>query len=292
MGGTWKYIKLTYAMMWIGNLALAGVPPFAGFFSKDMVLEVAYAAHTGVGNYAFALGIIAAGFTAFYSWRLLFMTFHGEKRWGGHGHGHDDHGHGHDDHGHGHTPHESPLVMLVPLLLLAVGAVFAGYFFYDGFVGEEREAFWKGAIYVSEANKVIEHAHHVPAWVKAAPLVVTALGIFVAWVFYVAKPRWPAALAATHREAYAFLLNKWYFDELYNLVFVGGARALGRLFWKGGDGAIIDGLGPNGISARVLDVARRAVRLQSGFVYHYAFAMLIGVAVLVSWYVYKMGVTP
>ncbi|MFZ2870687.1 NADH-quinone oxidoreductase subunit L [Zavarzinia sp.] len=288
MGGTWKYIKLTYAMMWIGNLALAGVPPFAGFFSKDMILEVAYAAHTGVGNYAFTLGIIAAGFTAFYSWRLLFMTFHGEKRWGGHGHG----DHGHDDHGHGHTPHESPWVMTIPLLALAVGAMFAGYVFFDDFVGEGREAFWGGSIFVSEANKVIEHAHHVPEWVKLLPLVVTALGIFVAWVFYIAKPRWPAALAATHREAYAFLLNKWYFDELYNLVFVGGARALGRLFWKGGDGAIIDGLGPNGISARVLDVARRAVRLQSGFVYHYAFAMLIGVAVLVSWYVYKMGVTP
>lgn len=294
MGGTWKYIKFTYAMMWIGNLALAGVPFFAGFYSKDMILEVAYAAHTGVGTYAFWLGIIAASFTAFYSWRLLFLTFHGEKRWGGHGHGHDDHAHGHDDHGHGHghTPHESPLVMTIPLAILAIGAVFAGFWFYDGFVGEHREAFWGGAIFVAETNKVIEHAHHVPGWVKLLPLIVTAGGIFVAFVFYILKPKWPARLAETHREAYAFLLNKWYFDELYNLLFVKGARLFGRIFWKQGDGAIIDGLGPNGISARVLDIARRAVRLQSGFVYHYAFAMLIGVALLVTWYVYRMGVTP
>ena len=293
MGGTWKYIKFTYAMMWIGNLALAGVPFFAGFYSKDMIIEVAYSAHSGVGNYAFTLGVLAAAMTAFYSWRLLFMTFHGEKHWGGHGH--DDHGHAHDGHGHddhGHTPHESPLVMLLPLALLAVGAVFSGWYFYDSFVGEAREAFWNGAIFVGEHNEVIEHAHHVPEWVKLAPLVATVLGILIAFWFYILKPRIPVALAKTNKELYAFLLNKWYFDELYNLVFVRGAWAIGKLFWKGGDGKIIDGLGPNGISARVLDVARRAVRLQSGYLYHYAFVMLIGVAVLVTWYIYRMGVTP
>ncbi len=292
MGGIWRHIKLTYAMMWIGNLALAGVPFFAGFYSKDMILEVAYSAHSGVGSYAFALGIIAAMFTAFYSWRLLFMTFHGEPRWGGHGHGHDDHGHGHDDHGHGHTPHESPWVMTIPLILLAIGAVAAGFVFYDDFVGEHREAFWGGAIFVGAHNEVIEHAHHVPVWVKLLPLVVTAFGIFLAWVFYILKPTWPSRLAKTHKELYAFLLNKWYFDELYDLIFVRPAKAIGRLFWKGGDGRIIDGLGPDGISARVLGIARRAVKLQSGYVYHYAFAMLIGVAALVSWYVYRIGVTP
>ena len=293
MGGTWKYIKFTYVMMWIGNLALAGVPFFAGFYSKDMIIEVAYSAHSGVGNYAFTLGVLAAAMTAFYSWRLLFMTFHGEKPWGGHGHGHDDHhAHGHDDHGHGHTPHESPLVMTIPLALLAVGAIFSGFFFYDDFVGHHREAFWGGAIFVGAANEVIEHAHHVPTWVKLAPLVATVLGIAIAFWFYILKPRLPDALAKTHKELYAFLLNKWYFDELYHLVFIRGAVWFGRLFWKGGDGKIIDGFGPNGISARVLDVARRAVKLQSGYLYHYAFVMLIGVAALVSWYIYRMGVTP
>jgi NADH-quinone oxidoreductase subunit L len=293
MGGIWRHIKLTYALMWIGNLALAGVPFFAGFYSKDMVLEVAFAAHTGVGTYAFGLGIIAAMFTAFYSWRLLFMTFHGEPRWGGHGHGHDGHAaHGHDDHGHSHTPHESPWVMTIPLILLAIGAIGSGFFFYDDFVGENREAFWGGAIFIGAHNEVIEHAHHVPTWVKLLPLVVTAFGIFLAFVFYILKPKWPERLAQTHKELYAFLLNKWYFDELYDLLFVRPARAIGRLLWKGGDGRIIDGLGPDGISARVMDIARRAVKLQSGFVYHYAFAMLIGVAALVSWYVYRIGVTP
>ncbi|MFA5123243.1 NADH-quinone oxidoreductase subunit L [Zavarzinia sp.] len=292
MGGTWKYIKFTYVVMWIGNLALAGIPIFAGFYSKDTILEVAFAAGSGVGNYAYVLGTLAAMMTAFYSWRLLFMTFHGEKRWG-----HDDHGHGHaaeahDDHGHGHVPHESPLVMTIPLGLLAVGAVLSGIVFFDSFVGEGREHFWQGAIFVGESNKVLEAAEHIPEWGKLLPLFLSVAGIGLAWLFYIAKPKLPVALAKTNRELYAFLLNKWYFDELYDLVFVRSARAIGRLFWKGGDGKIIDGLGPDGVSARVLDVARRAVRLQSGYVYHYAFVMLIGVAAFVSWYVYRMGVTP
>ncbi|RJF87458.1 NADH-quinone oxidoreductase subunit L [Oleomonas cavernae] len=289
MGGLWRHIKLTYALMWIGNLALAGIPLFAGYYSKDTILEVAFAAHTGVGTYAYILGTLAAMMTAFYSWRLLFMTFHGEARWG-HGHGHGDHGHG--DHGHAHTPHESPLVMTIPLIVLALGAAAAGIIFFDDFVGHHREAFWGGAIFVAETNKVLEEAHHIPEWAALLPLVLSVFGIFLAWVFYIARPKWPAALAQTHKELYAFLLNKWYFDELYDLLFVRPAKAIGRLLWKGGDGRIIDGLGPDGISARVLDIARRAVKLQSGFVYHYAFAMLIGVAALVSWYVYRIGVTP
>ncbi len=282
MGGLWRHIKFTYAVMWIGSLALAGIPLFAGYFSKDTILEVAYAAHSGPGTYAFWLGSAAAAMTAFYSWRLLFMTFHGKARWAGHGH---------DDHGHAHTPHESPLTMTVPLALLALGAALAGMIFYDNFVGNLREVFWAGSIHVAAGNHVLEEAHHVPEWAKLLPLVLSLGGILVAFWFYILRPRLPVALAETNPLLYRFLLNKWYFDELYDFIFVRPAFALGRLFWKGGDGRVIDGLGPDGVSARVLDLARRAARLQTGYVYHYAFAMLIGVAALVTWYVYRIGVT-
>jgi NADH-quinone oxidoreductase subunit L len=263
--------------MWIGNLALAGIGipgldiGFAGFYSKDMILESAWGAHSAVGSYAFWLGIFAAFLTAFYSWRLLFMTFHGTPRA--------------DEKVMAHV-HESPKVMLIPLLVLAAGAVFAGALGYSLFVGEGMEHFWRESLLVLPGHNSIEAAHHAPFWVKAAPLVVGLAGIGIAYLFYIAQPALPAMVAARFRVLYLFLYNKWYFDELYDAIFVRPAVHLGRGLWKSGDGALIDGVGPDGIAAATLDLARRASRLQSGYVYHYAFAMLIGVVLLVSWYLF------
>jgi NADH-quinone oxidoreductase subunit L len=274
MGGLWNKIPVTYALMWIGSLALAGVPPFAGFYSKDTILEAAYAAHTGVGDYAFWLGVAAAFMTAFYSWRLLFMTFHGAPRA--------------DKHVMEHV-HESPRVMIWPLYVLAAGAVLAGMLLVGPLVGEGREAYWAHAIRVLRDPDPLEAMHHVPAIVSLCPTLVGLVGIAMAYVMYIARPEWPARIARTFRGLYLFLLNKWYFDELYDALFVRPALAIGRGLWKGGDGAVIDGLGPDGFAAVTRDVARRASRLQSGYVYHYAFAMLIGVVVLVSFYLYRLG---
>jgi len=269
MGGLWKMIPVTYAVMWIGSLALAGVWPFAGFYSKDIILEAAYAAHTGVGAYAFWMGIAAAFLTAFYSWRLLIMTFHGKPRA--------------DEHVLAHV-HESPKVMLIPLILLAVGALFTGVLGYSSFVGEGASGFWESAILILPHHEALEHAHHVPAWVKWLPLGVGLAGILLAYILYMFAPGIPGAIAGTFRGIYKFLLNKWYFDELYDAIFVRPAFYLGRQFWKTGDGTLIDGLGPDGLSAATVDIAKRGGRLQSGYVYHYAFAMLIGVVLLISWY--------
>jgi NADH-quinone oxidoreductase subunit L len=268
MGGIWRTIPYTYAMMWIGSLALAGLPPFAGFFSKDIVLEAAWAAPGAVGQFAFWMGILAAFMTAFYSWRLLFMTFHGESR----------------------APkkvldhaHESPWVMLGPLVVLSVGAVLAGWIGYDAFVGDSRLAFW-GQSVVQGENDVIYAAHHVPLWVKLLPLVMAVSGIGLAYLMYMARPDLPGRVVASIKPVWQFVYNKWYFDELYAFLFVRPAGALGTFFWKGGDGAVIDGYGPDGISALTSRLSRRTSRLQTGYLYHYAFVMLAGVVVFVTWY--------
>ena len=269
MGGIWKHIKVTYILMWIGSLALAGIPPFAGFYSKDIVLEAAWGAHTGVGQYAFWLGITAAFLTAFYSWRLLIMTFHGTPRA--------------DETTMAHV-HESPMVMVLPLVVLAAGACLAGVLAYDLMVGHHMAEFWGKSIVVLEHHKAMENAHHVPLWVKLLPLVVGVAGIAMAYVFYMFAPGIPGAIAARFQGIYQFLLNKWYFDELYDKVFVKPSFYLGRNLWKTGDGTLIDGLGPDGVSAAVKHIARRASALQTGYLYHYAFAMLAGIVVLVTWY--------
>ncbi|PIW29119.1 MAG: NADH-quinone oxidoreductase subunit L [Rhodospirillales bacterium CG15_BIG_FIL_POST_REV_8_21_14_020_66_15] len=269
MGGIWKHIKVTYILMWIGSLALAGIPPFAGFYSKDIVLEAAWGAHTGIGQYAFWMGIAAAFLTAFYSWRLIVMTFHGTPRA--------------DEHVMAHV-HESPMVMILPLVVLAGGASLAGVLAYDLMVGSQVAQFWGNSIVVLEHHKALENAHHVPLWVKVLPLVVGVGGIALAYVFYLLAPSIPGALAARFQGLYRFLLNKWYFDELYDKIFVKPAFYLGRNFWKTGDGTLIDGLGPDGVSAAVRYIARRASALQTGYLYHYAFAMLAGIVVLVTWY--------
>lgn len=273
MGGLWKHIKVTYAMMWIGSLALAGFPIFAGYYSKDMILEVAYAAG-GVGQYAYIMGMAAAILTAFYSWRLLFMTFHGKPR---------------ADHHVMEHVHESPMIMLAPLFVLALGAVFAGIAFHDGFIGHHWKEFWGSSILILENHKAMDEAHHVPFLVKVGPIIVGIIGIFIAWIAYIRDTSLPHRVAAQQPLLYSFLLNKWYFDELYDRIFVRPTFWLGRLLWKGGDGKIIDGLGPDGLAATVVRLARRASILQSGYVYHYAFAMLIGVAALVTYFFSAMG---
>ena len=273
MGGIWKMVPVTYAVMWIGSLALSGVWPFAGFYSKDIILEAAYAAESGVGYYAFWLGILAAFMTAFYSWRLLFMTFHGTPRA--------------DETVMAHV-HESPKVMLIPLMLLATGACFAGYIGYEAFVGQGASDFWLSAIFVSPEHTALEKAHDVPLWVKLSPLVVGAAGIGLAVVLYVMAPDLPSRIAARFQKLYQFLLNKWYFDELYDALFVRPAFRLGRGLWKTGDGDIIDGIGPDGIASTTQSVAKKAGALQSGYLYHYAFAMLIGVVVLITFYLFTL----
>jgi NADH-quinone oxidoreductase subunit L len=272
MGGLRRRIPATYAVMWIGSLALAGIWPFAGYYSKDTILESAYAAHTGVGLYAFWLGIFAAFITAFYSWRLLFMTFHGAPR---------------ADAEVMHHVHESPPVMLWPLYALSVGALVSGFGLFHLFVGEGREAFWGDAIKVLADHQSVEGAEHVPAWVSYLPLVAGLAGIAVAYLAYVARPGIPARVTTQFRALYLFLLNKWYFDELYDALLVRPAMALGVGLWKRGDGAVIDGLGPDGLATATRDLAVRASRLQTGYLYHYAFAMLIGVVALVSWYLLR-----
>ena len=259
MGGLAGKIPFTTTMMAIGTLALTGFPMTAGYFSKDAIIEAAFASHNAAQTYAFILLVAAAFMTSFYSWRLFFLTFTGKPRWGHAAHGRDDHGHhghGHDDHGHGsHEPHEAPFVMLLPLLLLAIGALVAGFVFAPAFIGESYDHFWKGALFTSEHNHILHDMHGVPGWVKYSPFVMMILGFLLAFLFYVAKPHLPRELAESQPILYRFLLNKWYFDEIYDFIFVNPAKAIGRFLWKQGDGRIIDGIGPDGVAAHVSNIA-------------------------------------
>jgi NADH-quinone oxidoreductase subunit L len=355
--------------MLVGTLAITGVGipltaiGFAGFLSKDAIIESAFAASQG----AFWLLVVAAGMTSFYSWRLIFLTFYGAPRWGGHtanghgahGHGHaadlgngydalhgqgHGHGHGHDDHGHtAHGPHESPLVMLVPLGVLALGACFSGMIWYKVFFGDEDamrswfamapaahaaaegEGHAKaegeghaaaetaaadtateghaategeghaatphavtgeappGAIFMGPDNHVIHDAHEAPKWVKVSPFVAMLTGLALAWLFYIRRPDLPGRLAAQQRPLYLFLLNKWYFDELFDWTIVRPAMWLARTLWKKGDGSVIDG-GINGLAMGVIPrLTRAAMRLQSGYIFTYAFMMVVGITILVTW---------
>jgi NADH-quinone oxidoreductase subunit L len=300
MGGLWKAIPFTWAMMLIGNLALTGVGiPYldiglAGFYSKDAIINATFSAHTSIGVYAFTLLVISAGMTSFYSWRQFLMTFHGRYR--GLDHQHLDHSASHahdepdtDDHAHHHAPkleemQESPLTMLVPLGLLATGAVFAGMAFFHYFIGEGAHDFWRASLFVPSGAE-----GELPVWVVLTPLTVTIVGFAIAYYYYILHPDLPRKLAARRGLLYLFLFNKWYFDELYDLIFVRPAFFIGRFLWKKGDGLVIDGLGPDGISTRVLDAARGAVKLQSGYVYHYALAMLLGVVALATWFLATGG---
>ena len=265
MGGLAPMIRITWLMMIIGNLALTGFPFTAGYFSKDAVIESSYAANWG---FAFWLLIVAAFCTSFYSWRLAFMTFNGAPR---------------ADQKTMEHVHESPNVMLIPLYVLAVGALAAGFVFKDYFIGHEYKEFWAGSL---ADNEIMHAMHEVPGWVVWSPFIAMALGFVVAFLFYIRDTSLPKKLAAQHEPLYKFLLNKWYFDELYDFIFVRPAMWLGRFFWKKGDGYVIDGFGPDGVSAVVADVTRGVVRLQTGYLYHYAFAMMIGIAALISWFMF------
>ena len=270
MGGLRKKIPLTYWLMVIGTLALTGFPFTAGYFSKDAIIEAAYAGKNPFAIYGFVCTVVAAALTSFYSWRLIFKTFHGEPH----------------DHHHYEAAHESPMVMLVPLFVLAAGSILAGYPFYEYFAGHHVEEFFRQSLSFSKANTILEDMHHVPAWVVWTPTVMMVLGFAIAYLFYIRDPRIPVEMARNHQLLYRFLLNKWYFDELYDFIFVRPAKWLGTTLWKRGDGWLIDGFGPDAVSARVLDVMRNVVRLQTGYLYHYAFAMLIGAAALVTWFMF------
>ncbi|HWD29841.1 MAG TPA: NADH-quinone oxidoreductase subunit L [Rhizomicrobium sp.] len=308
MGGLYKAIPFTWAMMLIGNLALTGVGipnlhiGLAGFYSKDSIIDAAYASHSPMAGYAFTLTLLAAAMTSFYSWRQFLMTFHGRYRGQdkadlSHGDGHSHSEEEADDHGH-HAPalsevHEAPLVMLVPLGVLALGAVFAGIAFDHFFIGHASAGFWHGALGAIAGNGLKPQVEEFPEWVEIAPIVLTLFGFGIAYYYYIMNPELPRQMAAKRGMLYLFLYNKWYFDELYDFLFVRPAQRLGRFLWKFGDGKVIDGLGPDGIAARVLDATRGAVRLQSGYVFHYAFAMLIGVVALATWFaVSMMGAAP
>ncbi len=273
MGGIWKKIPFTYAMFWIGSLALAGVPFFAGYYSKDMILEAAFAGHGWTAKYAFIMGMAAAFLTAFYSWRLIIMTFHGAPR---------------ADHHTMEHVHESPAVMLIPLFVLALGALFTGAYFYSDFVGHHWAEFWNGAIVNAPHNHIMHEAHEVPSWVPLAPTVAGILGIALAYVFYMFAPGIPGRIAAAVPGLYRFLLNKWYFDELYDRIFVRPARCLAQLLWKVGDVKIIDGM-PNGAASLTAQASARVVKLQSGRVANYAFAMIIGLVLFISIFLFGVG---
>ncbi|QJU58738.1 NADH-quinone oxidoreductase subunit L [Sphingomonas sp. AP4-R1] len=325
-GGLAKKIPLTFLAMTAGTLAITGVGiedvfGFAGFYSKDSIIEAAYAKGTTAGGVAYFVGISAALLTSFYSWRLVFLTFFGKPRWeqskhiqhavhdahghGDHGHGHEDHdhGHGHDhahghaahDHGHDHAhdhghasdgtagyhPHESPIVMLLPLVILSIGAIFAGFVFAVPFIGAGAEAFWHGSLHV---NEHLSHAmHEIPELAKLAPSIVMILGLAIAYWAYMLSPSIPGRFVATFGGLYRFLLNKWYFDELYDLIFVRPAFALGRFLWKRGDQQTIDRFGPNGAAAVVKFSSVASGKLQSGYVYTYALVMLLGLAAAATW---------
>ena len=266
MGGIWRKIPVTYAVMWIGSLALAGIPIFAGYYSKDAILEAAFARGSAVGMYGFLCGTVAAFLTAFYSWRLLILTFHGTSRASA------------DKLAH---VHESPAVMLGPLVVLALGAVAAGFAFEGSFIGEGWLEFWRGSIVNAPGNTVLDDMRHVPGIVSLLPTLVGVLGIALAYVMYVARPELPERLAAAVPGVYRFVLNKWYFDELYNFVFVRPAIWLARTLWQVGDAQLIDGI-PNGIASLTSDSSAQVVRIQTGSIAVYAFTMLIGLVLLVS----------
>lgn len=290
-GGLRKEIPLTFWAMMAGTLAITGVGivglgGFAGFYSKDAIIEVAFASGTEVGQFAFFIGVLAALLTSFYSWRLMFLTFWGTPRWIQSEHiQHSVHKTpeeaGADQTG-GYHPHESPVSMLIPLGVLATGAVFAGFLFHNQFVeAAEGAAFWAGSLAFDE--HLMHEIHNVPMWVKLSSTVamLTGLGTAIFMYFY-GKDR-PARLAATFSPLYKFFFNKWYFDELYHLIFIRPAFWLGRLFWKTGDEGIIDRFGPNGIASVIASGTGVMKRFQSGYLYTYALVMLLGLAAAATW---------
>jgi len=275
-GGLRHKIPYSFAAMLIGTLAITGVGiplsgiGFAGFFSKDAIIESAFAGGNQVAHFAFYVLVVTAFMTAFYSWRLIFLTFFGKNRG--------------DAHSYEHA-HESPLSMLIPLGLLALGAIFSGIIWYQDFFGkvDHIEAWFGISVYMNhDTNHIIHDAHYVPTWIKLMPFIVMVLGLFLAYMMYIVYPHSPSKLAKTHKYLYAFLLNKWYFDELFDHLFIRPAKYLGRVFWRIGDGFIIDGLINTLAMGTIPELTKRLTRMQSGYIFHYAFVIVIGVAILIT----------
>ena len=301
-GGLRKKIPYTFAAMMIGTLAITGVGiplthyGFAGFLSKDAIIESAYAA--SLGGYSFWMLVVSALFTSFYSWRLIFMTFYGDPRGDSHTHS---------------SAHESPKTMLIPLAVLSLGAIFSGMIWYKSFFGDHysvnkffgiQEAISQshdisddagrsndnlavdvpiGAIYMAPNNHILDEAHHVPKWVKLSPFVAMIIGFLLSYIFYIWRIDMPKKLAQNQRHLYLFLLNKWYFDEIYEILFVRSARFLGRFLWKKGDGQTIDGFINNFSMVFIPLLTKLVGRAQSGYIFTYAFAMVLGIVVLITW---------
>jgi len=264
MGGVWKKLPYTWLLMLIGTLALTGFPFLSGFYSKDAIIEFAFFKNTAIGQYAMTIGIFTAFLTAIYSWRLFFKTFHGsynnktlpiEKT------------------------HESPLVMLVPLVLLSIGAIFAGYFFKETFIGHNYKEFWKTSIFFI---KEIEHLH-LPIWLLVITPILVIFAIPLAYYLYVKNSTLIESIKKTNEPFYNFLLNKWYFDEIYDFLIVKPVKFIGLVLWKKGDQGTIDRFGPDGFSKIIKFFSNKAVKFQSGFLYDYAFVMLLGLSILLTY---------
>ncbi len=269
MGGLYKLIPFTWIVMLIGTLGLTGAPLLSGYYSKDGIIEAAFVSQTEGHFYAFYLLVFSALLTSFYSWRLIFLTFNGKSNIS--------------------TEifskiHESPKVMLFPLIILSILTIFSGIYFVDYFMSHDYQFLWETAIYLSESNHVIESIHYVPKWVKYSPLVMMVLGLITAIIFYLIYPSIPKFLSNKFNPLYKFLLNKWYFDELYESIFVRNISRIGNFLSNFGDKRVIDGFGPDGISSRVMDIARQVSRIQTGYIYHYAFAMLIGLMLFITYF--------
>jgi NADH-quinone oxidoreductase subunit L len=297
MGGLKKYLPITYWTCLIGSLALIGFPGTSGFFSKDALIEAVHESHIPGATYAYWCVFLGVFVTAFYSFRLVFMTFHGEERFGHNDqdgdHAHDAHGHDDHHHGHGdHKPHESPWVVTVPLILLAIPSVLIGWFTIGPVLFGD---YFGSAIYVSEARNVLEHVGEefdgpgafVLHALKQAPVYLALAGVLAAWFLYIKRPELPGKIAGKFSLLYTLLANKFYFDEIYQAIFATGSRNLGNALWRVGDMIIIDGGFVNG-SARIVGWMSGVLRrLQSGYLYHYAFAMIIGISVLLAWFVLR-----
>ena len=264
MGGVWKKLPYTYFLMIIGTLALTGFPFLSGFYSKDAIIEFAFFKNSAIGNYAMFIGIFTAFLTAIYSWRLIFKTFHGtynNKKFSI------------------EKTHESPLIMLLPLMILGLGAIFAGYFFKEIFIGHYSSNFWKSSIFFLEE---INH-DYVPLWLLITTPILVIITIPLSYYYFVKNTKILDGIKNSNMPLYNFLLNKWYIDELYQLLFVNSLKKLGLFLWKRGDQNIIDKFGPDGVSKIIKIISNKAVKFQTGYIYDYAFVMLIGLSALITY---------
>ncbi len=263
MGGVWKKLPYTYFLMIIGTLALTGFPFLSGFYSKDAIIEFAYFKNSSIGNYATSIGILTAFLTAIYSWRLIFKTFHGKYK-------------------NKNLPinqtHESPLVMIIPLIILSIGAIFVGYFFKETLIGHHNQEYWKSSIFFLEQ---INH-DHLPLWLLLITPILVIIAIPISYYYFIKNTEILDEFKKTNIQLYNFLLNKWYIDELYDLIIVVPIKKLGLLFWKKGDINTIDKFGPDGISKVIKFISNKAIKFQSGYIYDYAFVMLIGLTTLIT----------